>query len=1044
MLTRVFLIVPLWACPFLTWGQTGTTATILGRVTDASSAVITGARVVVHNLSTGFAREAVTEADGQFVIFSLPIGRYDVRIEAKGFRTHHTQGLALTIDQRARVDAQLTLGSLTEAITVTGEAPLTKTDDSSLSQVVTQKAITDLPLNGRNFIQLTRLMSSVNAGDATGALLNRSAGSVYGQRNSNNQFRLDGIEVTELTSNQSRLAPNIDAIQEFTVIKGIFPAEYGKVAGGTINVAVRSGTNEFHGTAFEFLRNDELNARNLFDTSGQPASLRQNQFGGVFGGPVRKNKTFFFGSYDGNQERRASVSTVRVPTAAQIAGNLSDLGAAIRDPITSLPFTGNIIPASRIHRISKALATFWPAPNNPGDPARNYVSAGSSAVGANQYLGRFDHSLSGRDQLFVRYAFASSDTKARPTYADFAARTRDASQGAVIGHTHNFSPSLLNEARFGFTRIAYNQESLVTRPNFVVEADIPGVTRDPKFADVPNVGITGFGGFGTGNSIPYYKVQNNFELVDNLMYNIGRHTLKTGFNMVRRQAQQVVPRTKKGQLTFDGNFAGSTLGDFLLGLPRQTQLGSSPYVSEAGLRMLDLFGYVQDDWRAAPWLTLNLGLRYEAVDPPTDLNGFTINFNPYTGAFTPPLAHNQQLSRPDRNNFAPRIGFALKPFHDNKTVVRGGYGVFYNANNYDEYYYMPYNPPFGNVKVYSTSGRPTITLDNPFPNEVGVTGAPTAYGVEPGLRIGYSQFFSFGVQQAIARDTTVEVSYVGSKSTRLAKGFDVNYAPPGPGTIATRRVLSADLGNAYVTFSNANATFHSLQAQLERRLSKGLLVMTSYTFGKALDDVASSGGDKGSTTIQDPRCAHSCEKGVPLYDRRQRFTFNAVYQMPFGKGRHFLNAGGVRDALLGGWDIAAITSVQSGQPLTATASGDRMNVGVSNTTRAQYLGGSVAVDNPGLNQWFNTSVFGLPALYTPGNLGRGTFTGPSSRSVDVALYKTFRIGERYRVQLRGEFFNLPNHPILGNPGLTLATNTFGVITSASGEREGQVAVKFTF
>ena len=530
------------------------------------------------------------------------------------------------------------------------------------------------------------------------------------------------------------------------------------------------------------------------------------------------------------------------------------------------------------------------------------------------------------------------------------------------------------------------------------------MTRDPKYADVPSVTITGYAGFGTGGTRPFYKTQNNFELVDNLMYHHGDHDIKMGVNLLRRQAQQLVPYSKKGIFAFAGNFTGSYLSDFLLGLPSQTRIGLSPYITEADLRTLDVYGYVQDDWRISSRLTLNFGLRWEDVGPPADLHGLTININPFTGLQPPTLVPGQKLFNSDYDNFAPRFGFALRPFGGTRTVVRGGYGVFYNANNYDEYFYMPYNPPFGNLLTYqSLPNTPTLSLDNPFPASGGQVGVPTAYGIDPKFRVGYVQFFTFGVQHEITRDTILQVSFVGSKSTHLAKGYDLNYAPPGPGAVASRRVLTPNLANDYVEMPSSNATYDSLQVQLERRFSKGLMLLTSYAFAKALDDVANSQGDKGTAQMQNPLCANSCEKGDPAYDRRQRFTFNLVYQLPAGKGRRFLNHGGIADAFLGGWEVGSIFQRQSGQPLTVAISGDPLNIGTSGNARAQYLGGSIKLNNPTLNKYFNTAVFAAPTPYTPGNLGRGTFTGPGLQTLDFALYKTFNLKERHRLQVAGSF-----------------------------------------
>jgi hypothetical protein len=1034
--------------------QTGATATVLGTITDPSGAIAAGVEVTAINTETKFTRSSLTDGTGNYTIFALPIGRYDLHTQAPGFRSSEVKGVELTIDQRARVDFQLQVGETRETVLVTGESAVVKTDDSSTSQIITQRAIVDLPLNGRNFMQLTRLTASVNTGDgynitsgSVGTVIkDQATGSVYGQRNSNNTFRLDGIQVTELTGNRARLEPSMDAVEEFSLIKGIYPAEFGGVAGSIVNVAVKSGTNALHGTAFEFLRNDKLDTRNLFDTTGRAPNLRRNQFGGVIGGPVKKDKTFFFISYDGTRLRQANISTNRIPTAAQLSGDLSSLGKPILDPFNgNTPFAGGIIPAARVNPLAKVIGGFWPAPNNPGDPNRNYISAFSEAVTNNDYLGRADHRLSDKDQIFARYGFGKIQDRRAPVIPPFTTYTEDTSQSIVLAESHSFTPNVLNELRFGYTRIRFYDTPLSTFSNFAAENNVPLVTRDPKFADLPIVAVTGYTGLGASGSAPDYSTQNNFEWVDNLMLRRGTHSFKMGADVIRRRIFQQVPQNKKGTFTFDGNFTGDNLGDFLLGIPRSTSVGASSFISTSDMRMTDYGIYFQDDWRISSHLTLNLGLRYEVHGAPVDKPGQVMNFDPAKGDFEfPPFTKDSPVYHTDRKNFAPRFGFAYQPFRDSRTVVRGGYGIYYNMNNYDEFLFLPYNPPFGNVLTFtSLTTTPTISLSNPFPSSGASAGAPTGYGIAQQLKMGYVQFFTAGIEREIASNTVLEVSYVGNKSTRLAKGINFNYAPPGPGAVQARRILRQDLGNIFVTEPWGNATFHSLQMQLERRMTHGLLLIASYAYGKTLTDVPTSTGDKGGTTVQNPFCFNSCEKGDPTFDLRQRFTANVIYELPFGRGRKFMTRGGAADVVLGGWDMASIFTRQSGRPMTVVQAGDPLNTG-QNNGRVNYVSGSKYVDNASLNLWFNTAAFAAPPPYAPGNLGYGTFLGPGSVVWDFSIYKTFAITERHRVQFRTEFFNFPNHPNLGNPGLTLGTATFGKITSANDPRVLQFGAKYTF
>lgn len=1028
------------------YSQTGSSATLTGTITDPSGAAIAGAAVTATNSQTGLERSGTSAPDGSYRIAPLPIGVYNVQVEAAGFQRSVVSMIQLQIEQVKRVDVALRVGQITESVSVEAEAAALKTDDSSTSQIFSKRAIVELPLNGRNFLQIARLGASANAGDGSNGS-GQVIGSVNGQRNASNQVRIDGVEVTEFSDNGLRLSPSVDAIDEFSVQKGIYPAEFGKVSGGTVNVAIKGGSNQFHGTAFEFLRNSAMDARNFFDRTGTTAPLRYNQFGGVLGGPIKRNKLFFFGSYEGTRERRAVSGTARVPTSAQRAGDLSGLGVAIKDPLTGLPFPGNRIPSDRIHQISAGLATLWPEPNNPGDPLRNYTYAGSGFVNNNQYIGRGDYNATSKDQIFVRYMQSNTDNGGVPAYADLADLIKDGPKSALIGYTRTFSPTLVNDARFGYTRIPFSFGRRLQRTTFAEQYNIPGVTRDPRFADIPDTGINGWSGFPAGTTRPFYITQNNFEFTDNLMIQRGKHAIKLGINSVRRQGQQLVPLNKKGSFSFTGQFSGDALGDFLLGYPFSTGLGASPYdVTAANYRTRETFGYAQDDWRVNQRLTLNLGLRYEYWGPPSDVAGTALNYDPFSQQFIPPpFTRGQKMTNADKNNFAPRFGFALQASQRWGTVVRGGYGFFYNANNYDAYYFLPYNPPFGNSASYtSLPDRPTLSLDNPFPTSGASVGLPAAYGVDRNLRIGYVQMFTLNVQQRIAPGTVLEIGYLGNKSTRLGKGMSYNYALPGPGPIQPRRILTQDLGNVAVQQSISNATYHSLQVQLERQFSKGLLLLSSYAFGKALDDVTTSNGDRGGFQGQDPRCANSCEKGRPAFDIRHRFTMNVVYQLPFGRGRHFLGSSSrLTDALIGGWDISSILIAQTGPPLTIAIAGDPLNIGQGNA-RADYIGGSVTVENPTIDRYFNTDAFARPQQYVPGNAGRGILSAPGLLSWDCSLHKIFSITETHRLQLRGEFFNLPNKVNLGAPGRTFGVAGFGAITSAGRGREIQVALKYIF
>ncbi|HXK58851.1 MAG TPA: TonB-dependent receptor [Acidobacteriota bacterium] len=1056
-----FVGLCLVSLPFLStllFAQTGSTASIVGKVRDSSGAAIPGVSVKVVNIDTGLTKVEITDEIGDYLVTPLPIGRYQITAELAGFKSQVIQGAMLQIGQTARFDITLEVGEVSDAVTVTSEAALVKTDTASTSAVVPRVLIKELPLNGRDYTQLAALTAGVVP---TGY----NIGSVYGQRGQHSTFQVDGIETALWSGNLAYLKPSVDAIEEFSIQKGIYQAEYGKLSGGVVNAAIRSGTNDFHGSLFWFVRNEIFDARNFF-TPGtvngkkyELPALRRNTFGATLGGPIFRNKTFFFGSFEGYRIRTYASGITRVPTDAELAGDFSYYPDPILDPVTKQPFPGNIIPPDRIHPVSKSLATHWPKPDrfDPTDPFNNKWVNGANRDDKDQFLIRVDHSLSENDQLFARYIWEDLGTDNVPIIPDHAYQVLFTNQSGALGYTHGFSPSVINEFRFGATRFPQAVVTSETGNTIAADLGVPEVTRDPRFSGYPNVTISGgFAGFGTGHSLPNYKTQNAFEWIDNLVIKRGEHAFKVGTNIQRIQEQQQVPLWKKGAFTFTGAATGTSgfgLPQFLLGYMDSTAVGKGDTLTEANLRTTNWFFYGQDDWRVSDRLTVNLGLRWEYASPPTDRYGKSRAFDPDKGDLMPaPGTSGYSLVDGDWNNFAPRLGFSYRPFNHNDTAIRAGAGIYYTQMGYDTWLYFPYNPPYSRVFSYvGDTASPNLTWSNPFPDSYQgsqVYGLQ-AYGITRADRRGYVGRWSLGIQQKILPETILEVQYIGSKATKLAKKRDINQPPtPDPAPVQQRRPLGGDWAQVLVTYPMSNDTYHGLLVEVERRYSAGLYLRGSYTFSRSITDAYTDDNDK-YPYYQNPLDILGAEKGLSSGHMAHRLVTSVIWDLPFGQGRQWLSdLPGYANWLLGGWEMGTIVAANGGRAMTVWGR-QNLNLGgwLGDQPRAHRLAdGSLPDDQRSIAKWFDTAAFVKPADYTFGNAGRNILIGPGAFNVDFALYKNFFPGllESDRIQFRWEMFNALNHTNFNNPDTNVPNLTFGRITSAAGARQMQFSLKYEF
>lgn len=1068
------LVLGLWPVMGVSRAQSFT-ATVRGTIRDESGAVVPGANVTIQNMNKGWARTTTTDSQGDYVITQLPADTYAIMVQLTGFKTEVREGIVLQVGQEARIDFTLTVGQLEERVVVTAGAPLVQSENAMVGNVIDELKIKEMPLNGREFWQLARLAPNVFEPPQNSTLGFRGGFNVAGNPEVNNYFLLDGIDNNDETTAQPTHRPSVDGIREFKVLTGIYSAEYGRQSGGQIIITTKSGTNELHGTAFEFLRNDNLDARNFFLRGPKP-ELKRNQFGGSAGGPIFKDRTFFFVTYEGLRLTESVARLRTVPTEKMRRGDLSEIRTTIRDPQTGQPFPNNIIPESRIHRVSRALLEFWPLPNQPGI-ANNFAFNGARTQNQNQFSLRIDHKLSSANSLFGSYQFMQRRNfePSNPLCGDrglplFSCTEPERTQHIAIVDTHVFSARFLNEFRIGYNRLRTNrfQDDMVLG-NVVQKLGLPqggpNGLAGPEFFNtgVPQVAVTGFATIGGPTNLPQGRRTNTYHVADSVTYTGGSHTIKAGADVKRFLFNSFFTQDGRGAFSFNGQFTGNAFADFLLGLLRTTGRApgepfSNTYTSQVGF-------YGQDDWKVSPKLTLNLGLRYElnypelervnkfsSFDPATGrvpvADGRLIDVDPQTGNLVTvgksPLG--RRMWRLDKNNLAPRFGFAYRPFADNRTVIRGGYGIFYNqivaGNGLSQMYR---GIPFRIRQTFTNTPSQIIaTWENPFPP--GPSGAGfTPHGINPDFPSAYIQQWSLGIQRELHGDMVIELTYLGSKGTHLPLAYNINQPDPGPGSIQSRRPYRQW---SNITWRDAVGTsnYHGFSLRVERRFSQGLAFLSSWTYSKSIDLGAppSTSGD-GEAGVQDPKNLRA-ERGLSEFDTRHRFVTSVVYDLPFGRGRRWLShAPTVVDYILGGWELTGIFTLQSGRPFTVITGRDISNTGATNRP---FLVGDPKLDHPTADRWFNINAFSdtlPPGVFAYGNVGRNTLIGDGVNNLDLGLFKNFDLGEERRLQFRAEFFNVANHANFGLPVRNRSSSAFGSVQQTSTlNRQIQFGLKFIF
>ncbi len=1076
-------------------------ASVTGTVTDTSGAVLKGAAVVAMNRNTNIEYPTKSNDVGVYRISSLPVGSYVVRAEAQGFKTVTTNPFTLEVGQIARVDLKLEVGAVTEAVEVTGVSPILQTQNAVVGEVVTGTTAVALPLNNRNFTQLTMLVAGAqhHAPETFNDIFNSlgSGGRPYvnGQREQGNNFMVDGLDQNDSVDNGVTYHPSPDALAEIKVETNNYSAEYGNVAGAIVSAVLKSGTNAFHGSAFEYYRQDGLDANSWGNNraAAEKSKYSQHIFGATLGGPLIKNKLFFFGNYQGFRRDDPGTGTTSVAPAEWRNGDFSSLlanGIVIRDPLTGQPFANNQIPASRISAGAQALLSDtanYPLPNRPGLDS-NYVGDFQNARRYHQGDLKIDGNLGPQDNFWLRGSVATnSDARSKDLFPLILGGGSDSTSLGIAGNwTHVFGTATVNELRLGFTKLRYDggtPEDWAGVGDYNANVGIPGTQVYPGLAslDWASSGITGLGSNAITDSANY----KTFQIADKLTFSRGRHFFSTGVQLLHFRTQRHYAGNNgfMGYFRFSGAFSGFGFSDFLLDQVSAKGIAAT----EPWEHIQNRIGvYVQDDFKVNSNLTLNLGVRWEYTSPLVEKNDRQVNYDLVTGqAIFPPGAiptdvcpgstagcvegSNRGLYDAYYGGFEPRVGFAWTP--NEKTVIRGAYGIVQFMEGTGANCRLTINTPFANEvnRTYTaapgsiTTGFADATLTAPG------LGVGQLRAFAPDFRPQLTQQWNIFVERRLTNNISLNVGYVGSRGTHLASFKDINQPLPGTGDPSTwidAELRRPELGvlpgatNIRWTASDANANYDGLQASLRRRRANGLEFLASYTFSKALTDnqgfygpgwggysathFNTSIGD-GNQNSYDP----AADYGPAWFSSKHTFSFALNYELPFGKDRKVgSDWSGAKQAVLGGWNVSTIISARSGLPITVTTGWDQRSLQPNWAyNRPDVVEGvNPKLDNGGWDGWINPAAFQDAALGTFGNSGVGILRGPGFWNMDLSIDKEFYLGGSRSFALRVEAFNVLNHANLGMPVRDFTNKQqFGtIITTTSQARVLELVGRFRF
>lgn len=1091
------------------WAQIDA-GSITGTVTDHSGAVIAGAKVIITNQDTGVATTTTTNSGGTYVVSALKVGTYTITVESQGFQKSVHTGIVLNVQDRKQVDAILELGELSQEVKVSGDVPLLQTESAGVGEVIAQRTIVDLPLNGRQYDQLALLVPGVTVDTPRQRGRGEGVFDVNGNWGTQNNFILDGVDNNSFSESLQEgsaqvVVPAVDSLSEFNMQTRTYDAEFGRNAGSVINATTKSGTNQIHGNAYEFLRNSALDANNFFLNQAGLSNpeFRQNQYGFTLGGPIvipkvynGRNRTFWFGNYEGTRISQGTTLIGTVPTPLMREGNFTELPQNIFSPTAAGLgqfagcIVGKVISSSCMDPLAQKLLSLYPLPNTnlgqegvPGGfTGNNYINSPTYTRNVDAGAIRVDHSISANDNIFGR--FTTNDTTlldpgilysfnpiADGGQQAVAGKTRNRGTNAAFGYTHVFSPTLLNEFRAGYNRVASHDQPLEFGKDVSSQFGTFGVTPNPIYtAGLPSLSISGFTGLGAPTSNPQDQYSGVWQYRDSLTWNHGNHTFKFGGEWRRDTETFLDLNYNRGYFSFSGQYTGSAFSDFLLGLPNETGLETVtiPHLYQNGLAF-----FAQDTWKVSKKLTVNYGLRYEYVSPQFERNNDITNFIPSLNNGTGGLesvnpnasgTYNRTLVQPWRVGFVPRLGLAYQITP--KLVFRAGGGYF--LQGYDRHggeSMTSLNPPFlvDQVQSYTANSAPSILLQNGFPpnyivpvsinNQAQI--ASLFIKAEAGnLRPAIVGQVSANFQYSVAKNTLLEVGYVGNNAHHLWQFLNYNQgiiSTPGQPPVLPYPQFGTPGAPSTIEWlqSSGNSNYNALQVKFERRFSSGLSYLFSYTWSKGISDVVEGLATDGQADAYGrwpvPQDAHNlkAEKALFLGDTPQRLVSTVLYELPAGKGHSFANSG-IADAILGGWQANVISTYASGQPLSVYDAVD-----LSGTTFQIERPNCSATPVPftkSINEWINPADYSTPTAYTFGNCS--VTPGPRVPGIknwDASLFKRFDIRERAYFQLRAEFFNLFNTTQFEGPNTVLGTPSFGHISAVQvNPRQIQFALKLYF
>jgi hypothetical protein len=1073
-LFRASVIVALAAAPCAAQTIRGT---LTGTVTDSSGAVVPGATVTVTNAATGVVDSAVTNQQGSYTFPLLSPGSYQAVVELPGFKRYVRGGLVIEIAQTTRLDIALQLGAVSEDLTVVGQSPLVRSTTAELGQVIQMKQIQALPLNGRFFEHLITMtpgaMPFYSRGDsaenasAAGARI-ATAHSVNGMPWSGNNYLLDGVVNNEPQNAYINITPPLEAIQEFKVQTNNPTAEFGVFGGAAVNLSIRSGTNDIHGSAFDYLRDDSMNSKSYFAITKAP--YNSNQYGGTLGGPIVKSKAFFFGDYQGLRLDQGRTATLTVPTALMRQGNFSEVSSQIYDPITGLPFNGNMIPQGQINPIAQRVAnTIYPAPNQPG-LVNNYVQNIVLAQRVNAGDVRLDYKFASGASLFGRYSGS------RRTYDDQSPanlfmsngaspatnNSHSDNQNAVVGYTRAFGSNKFYELRGGFNRYytrQFTEDAGIDENN---QLGIPNgnLAAYPETFGVANFNVSGFSQTGSPGSSNGTRVSRQLLLTNNFSWLKGNHSLKFGEDLRLYRGAVSNPQTQpRGQFTFDRNYTsragaantGYPLASFLLGYPARIQrdvVDTWPEVTDTFLGV-----FAQDDYRVNQKLSLQLGVRWDLMTPPVQPDYRQSNFSVTDGLIHLASSDNPTASVDTHYDYvAPRLGLAYTP-DSGKTAVRAAFGVSYFADNFganggtNERNY----PFFQQYDVTFPTFVPGRSLNDGLPTFSPVPLAATL-SPPPGFAVFYipqhfhadtATMWNVGVQREVGWDTMIEAAYVATRGTHLFRSYNINVPDPGPGAINPRRpyfAIAPTITTINMRDGDGKSWYDALQLKLDKRFAHGLQVLVSYTYSKTEDNITPASVAPQLKDLREPALSKAID--IPNI-----FVVSWTYELPFGPGQRFLgDSSGAVKHIVGGWTISGVTNYHSGDPLDIRVGSSLLNNGGGNWPNVTCS----SIGTPqSVTKWFDTSCFADPAPFQFGNYRIGDVRGPTVFNTDVSAAKRFAFGTK-AAELRLDVFNIFNRahfdrPGVSNTGTTFGTAAFGTISATRlTPREAQLGFRFLF